>query len=418
MSHILDILEERELVEQATSPELRKVLERPTRLYLGFDPTADSLHLGSFMGIMVLAHFQRCGHIPYALVGGATGLIGDPSGKSHERPLLDEAAVAANCRGIQKNLETVLTFEKGRGALVNNIDWLGKMGLIPFLRDVGKHFRMGPMLGKEMVRTRLNSEEGLSYTEFSYQLFQAYDFLHLYKEEGVVLQLGGSDQWGNITAGTELIRKLTGESAYGLTFPLLVGSDGKKFGKSEGGAIFLSRDRLAPYDFYQYLVRMPDADVIKLMKRITFIEMEEIRSWERKMGEEGYLPNSAQRRLAEAVTEIIHGRAGVEEAERVTASVAPGAGEVALTREALAHVPSVELPKGEVVGHSLLDLLVQTGLVGSKGEARRLMANRGVSLNNEKIEDERRVIGKGDLIEGELLLLAVGKKKRLVINVA
>ena len=254
MHNVIDALIERGFIDQITHQELRDRVNKPIKVYVGFDPTADSLHLGNLVGIMGLAWFQKFGHTPYVILGGATGLIGDPSGKSAERNLLDADTLAHNIRCLESFFKHILQFSEGpRPVILNNNDWLGKFSLVDFLRDVGKHFRLGPMLAKEMVRTRLESEDGMSFTEFTYQTLQGYDFHYLCKEHGVTLQMGGSDQWGNITAGTELNRKLGGETLYGVIFPLLTRSDGKKFGKSESGAIWLSGDKLSPYQFYQHL---------------------------------------------------------------------------------------------------------------------------------------------------------------------
>lgn len=419
MRNAIEQLEERGLLDALTSEELRKVVERPIRLYCGFDPTADSLHVGNLVGMMVLAHFQRCGHQPIALIGGATGLIGDPGGKSVERPLLDEESWRRNRAGITADLRRVL--DRGHPPLfLDNYDWFSRMGVIEFLRDVGRHFRLGPMLAKESVKARLESEEGMSFTEFSYQCLQGYDFYHLYQEQEVILQIGGSDQWGNITAGTDLIRKLTGRSAFGLTFPLLTRSDGKKFGKSEEGAIWLSPDKLSPYEFYQFFVRVPDADVIKLMKFLTFMEMAEIAEWERKLQSGSCEPNSAQRQLAEEVTRFIHGQEAVGKAIQVTARLLPGRAAGQLTGEMLEQLatdmPSCVRKPSQVIGHTIIDLMAESGLLSSKGEARRMVAGGGVYLNHDKIEDERRRIEEGDLIDGRLLLLAAGKKRKLLIR--
>ena len=275
MSNVVDCLKERGLVDAMTSEEVVKLLEQPRKLYLGFDPTADSLHIGSLVGIVILRWFQKFGHTPVVILGGATGRIGDPSGKSVERPLLDRAAIDYNVARIRRHFEVVLDFFhlKAKPILLNNDEWFSQMNLIDFLRDVGKHFRVGTMLAKEMVKSRIQSEEGICFTEFTYQLLQSYDFYHLFTHHGVVLQLGGSDQWGNITSGIDLVRKLTAAQAYGLTFPLLTRSDGKKFGKTEEGTVWLAADRCSPYHFYQYFVRVPDADVIKLMRFLTFMEM-------------------------------------------------------------------------------------------------------------------------------------------------
>jgi tyrosyl-tRNA synthetase len=423
MKNVIRFLQERGFVDALTSEELIPLADRPLKLYGGFDPTADSLHLGNLVGIIALAWFQKFGHTAYALVGGATGLIGDPSGRNQERQLLDLETVARNVEGIRKNLEAVLDFDHPNtpAALVNNYDWLKKFSYIDFLRDVGKLFRMGPMLAKESVRTRLESEEGLSYTEFSYQILQAYDFMHLHDEEGVVLQIGGSDQWGNITAGTEFVRKLKGKTVYGLTFPLLTRSDGKKFGKSESGAIWLAPEKLSPYEFYQYFVRLPDADMPKMMRMLTFMELEEIREIERRMSSADYVPNSAQKRLAEEVTRIVHGEQGLQAALRVTQSVVPGATDVVLSGEVLEAIardmPHCELSRTEIVGSKVIDLFVKAGLVPSKSEARRLIrGGGGIYLNNEKVTSEDQVFTEQQFIDEQWALLALGKKHKCVLH--
>lgn len=294
------------------------------------------------------------------------------------------------------------------------------MSCIEFLRDVGRYFRVGPMLAKDSVRTRLQSEEGMSFTEFSYQVLQGYDFLHLFDKLQVEVQLGGSDQWGNITAGTDLIRKVHSKAAHGLTFPLITRSDGKKFGKSEQGAIWLSPEKLSPYEFYQYLFRVTDADVIKLMRMLTFMELEEIQQFEREMTEANYAPNTAQKRLAEEVTRIVHGEQGVQAALKATQGMMPGA-ETALdaaTLESLgSDVPTCSLARGDVVGAKFIDLLIQAGLQPSKGQARRLVENGGAYLNNAKITSADHTITETDLIDQRLLLVAVGKKNKLVVKV-
>ncbi|MBU6446927.1 MAG: tyrosine--tRNA ligase [Verrucomicrobia bacterium] len=401
-----------------THEELRDRASHPIKVYVGFDPTADSLHLGNLVSIMGLAWFQKFGHTPVAILGGATGLIGDPSGKSVERNLLDEKTLQHNVRCLEKFFKKVLHFPKGPKPLIlNNFDWLGKMSLVDFLRDVGKHFRIGPMMAKEMVRSRLEAEEGMSFTEFSYQLLQAYDFYYLNKEYGVTLQMGGSDQWGNITAGTEFNRKLGGDTLYGLTFPLLTRSDGKKFGKTEEGAIWLSEDKLSPYQFYQYLVRVPDADVIKLLKMLTFLDMEEIRRIEAGM----HVPNSAQKRLAEEVTRFVHGEEGLQIALKVTLEMAPGS-EATLSgarlKELANDMPSMELLLSDVVGQKFVDVAVKVGLVPSKSEGSKLIKNGGAYLNNERINDPAYLFSVNDLIDHSFLLLSAGKKKRFLIKIA
>jgi tyrosyl-tRNA synthetase len=422
MGNVIDCLQERGLIEAMTSEEIRRFVETPMKIYVGFDPTADSLHLGNLVGIIILAWFQRYGHTPVVLLGGATGRIGDPSGKSVERPLLDQATIAANIAGIRTHFERVLDFfqVKTKPIILNNDDWFAKISFVDFLRDTGKHFRLGPMLAKESVRARLSSEEGMSFTEFSYQLLQAYDFQYLLGQHGVRVQGGGSDQWGNITAGVELIRKLSGETAYGITWPLLTRSDGKKFGKSEQGAIWLSPERCSPYQFYQYLVRIPDADVIKLMRMLTFMDLAEIADYEKQMGSPSYVPNTAQKRLAEELTRLMHGDEGVQAALQATEVAAPGskgALDPALFKEISADMPNMTLTSEEVVGQKYVDLMVKVGLQTSKGESVRLIQGGGAYLNNEKVEDQGLRLTAEHLIGGEYLLLGAGKKKKLLVNV-
>lgn len=420
MSNVIDCLKERGLIEATTSQDLIKRLETPTRLYLGFDPTADSLHIGNLVGIVILRWFQKFGHTPVVLLGGATGRIGDPSGKSTERPLLDAATVAFNVTRIRRHFEAVLDFfhSSARPLIVNNDDWFSKISLIDFLRDIGKHFRVGTMLGKEMVRSRIDSEEGISFTEFSYQILQAYDCYHLFSEHKVTLQIGGADQWGNITSGIDLVRKLTGQQVDGLTFPLLTRSDGKKFGKTEEGTIWLASDRCSPYQFYQYFIRVPDADVIKLMRFLTFMPMAEIREYEKKMAEKDYFPNEAQKRLAKEVTSLIHGQEGLEKALQVTLTAAPGSNtqlDVEALRMIAKDMPSIELKKEEVIGQKYIDLAVKVGLHSSKSEALRLMENSGSYLNNCRIEDSQYRLEENSLIGGEFLLFGAGKKKKILV---
>lgn len=427
MSNVINTLKERGFIEAMTSDELVQIVDKPCKVYCGFDPTGDSLHIGHMVAIMGLAWFQRFGHTPVAIVGGATGMIGDPSGKSQERQLLTEETIAHNMQGIQKNLDNLLDFDGNESSLkkvsplfLNNLDWFKNFSFIQFLRDVGKYFRIGPMLAKESVKQRMQSEEGLSFTEFSYQLLQGYDFLHLFDEHGVTVQIGGSDQWGNITAGTELIRKVRAKAAYGITFPLLTRSDGQKFGKTEKGAVWLSPEKCSPYEFYQYFIRVADADVIKLMCLLTFMDMAEIRSIEAKMQQEGYVPNSAQKRLAEEITRQVHGEDALNKALRATLGVVPG-GETALDASTLESIsedmPSHSLKAPEVVGQKVVDLLVKLSLVSSKGEGRRLIRNGGVYLNNAQVSDENSEISPKDLIESRILLLATGKKNKVIVRI-
>ncbi len=419
--NILDCLQERGFVESITSEELRGAASKPLKVYAGFDPTADSLHLGNLVGIMGLAWFRKFGHTPYALLGGATGLIGDPSGKSAERPFLDEDVLNQNVLSLRSFFEKILPNDAGpKPVIVDNNEWYSRFSLIDFLRDVGKHFRVGTMIAKEMVRSRLNSEEGISYTEFSYQILQGYDFHYLNLHHGVTVQIGGSDQWGNITAGTELNRKLGGPQLFGLTFPLLTRSDGKKFGKSESGAIWLSPDKLTPYQFFQYLYGIPDADVLRLLKMLTFLPIEEIQAVEQQMKKSDYLPNSAQKLLASEVTRFVHGEVGLNAALRVTEGMGPGA-KASLNAEVLAELakdmPNADLSKSEVIGQKYVDVAVKIGLLPSKGEAARLIKNGGAYLNNERVEDPALVLSEESLVDGIYLILSAGKKKRILVRV-
>lgn len=419
MKNVIDCLEERGFIDQMTSPDLREHLSSPRKAYVGFDPTADSLHLGNLVGIIALEWIRRFGHTPIVVLGGATGRIGDPSGKSNERPLLDEKTLADNVRVIGSFFKQLFKGVVPSPVFVNNDEWFHEFNLIHFLRDVGKLFRISQMLAKESVKARLQSEEGMSYTEFTYQILQSYDFAYLHKHYAVSLQMGGSDQWGNITAGVEYNRKSGGDTIYGLTFPLLVRSDGKKFGKSEEGAIWLSAEKLSPYRFYQYLYRVPDADVVKLLCMLTFLEMDEIRSIEQSMKSEGYVPNSAQKRLAEEVTRFVHGEEGLATALKVTAEIAPGS-EATLNAEVLGElicdIPHMDLKKEEIVDAKLVDLFAMAKLTSSKSEAVKLIKNGGAYLNNERVIDAGYVISSKDLFEGVYLLLSAGKKKKFLVR--
>ncbi len=416
MENVIDVLQERGFIEALSNVDMRQYLTKPATIYCGFDPTADGLHVGNLVPIMGLAWFQRFGHTPIAIVGGATGMIGDPSGKAAERQLLDEQTIASNLKGIERDLRALLDFRpehKAQARILNNYDWFKNYSFIDVLRDIGKLFRLGPMLAKDSVRSRMNSEEGMSFTEFSYQLLQGYDFLHLFEKHNVSIQLGGSDQWGNIMAGIDLIRKVHAKSAYGITFPLLTRSDGQKFGKSEKGAIWLSAEKLSPYEFYQYFVRVEDADVINLMRMLTFMDMSAIKQYEKEMLQPHYVPRTAQKKLAEEITSLVHGSEVLQTAIRVTQGIAPGAQaalDCNLLEELAAHMPSCDLAMEQVVGIKLVDILVSSGLQSSKGEAKRLIRNGGVYLNDAKIEDENYTILQETLIENKFLLLSTGKK--------
>lgn len=433
----MNILEERGLLDSLTSETLRSAADnhrrRPLKVYCGFDPTAESLHLGNLLGLIVLSWFLRCGHFAVVLIGGATARVGDPSGKSLERPELDIPTLEKNTAGISATISRILgSKDSSCFTILNNYDWWKDVTLLDFLKNVGKYARVGTMMSKESVRRRLESEQGMSYTEFSYQLLQGYDFLHLFKTEGIRVQIGGSDQWGNITAGAELIRKIIkkedededeyeDDGVYGLTFPLLLKSDGSKFGKSEDGAVWLCPNLLSPYKFYQYLYSVPDSDVVRFLKILTFLSMEEIGEIEREMSRPGYVPNTAQRRLAEEVTRFVHGEDGLNEALRATEALRPGARTKLDSKviEGIAEdVPSCVLAYDQVVNVSVVDVSVSAGLFESKSAARRLVKQGGFYLNNTRVDSEAKTIEACDVVDGKLLLLSAGKKNKMVVRLS
>lgn len=417
--NLIETLEARDFIDNTTSERLSEICRKKISVYIGFDPTAESLHLGNLVGIVALGWFQKFGHKPVALAGGATGFIGDPTGKSSDRPYLDKETLHKNLKGIESNLKQILNFDpKNPVLLLNNADWHESMSYLEFLRDVAQHFRISTLLARETVKERLKTGDGMSFKEFSYPLLQAYDFMYLFKKHQVELQLGGSDQWTNITSGIDLTRKVCKKEVFGLTFPLLTRSDGKKFGKSESGAVWLSKDLLSSYDFYQYLYRVPDQDVIKLLKMLTYLKIEEIKEIESSMQQPNYQANSAQKVLAKLVTEMVHGEKELQTAIKVTESIRPGS-ETVLNTEVLKNMsqelPHFMLESEQVIGQKMIDLLASTQLIASKGEARRLIQNGGLYLNNERVEDDKLIIGKDHLIDQECMLLAIGKKKKTVI---
>jgi tyrosyl-tRNA synthetase len=422
MADILKTLRERDLLVEVSDPELEaKTSREKIAVYCGIDPTADSMHLGHLLPVIVMRWWQLAGHQPVWIVGGATGRIGDPGGKSAERPLLSLEEIERNVRGLDGQLRRLMPADHKLQPVImtNNVDWFGSMGMLEFLRDIGKHFRLGTMLAKDSVKNRLHSDEGISFTEFSYQILQAYDFLFLHRHHQVQVQIGGTEQWGNITAGIELTRKLDGDTVYGTTFPLLLRSDGKKFGKSEGGAIWLDRNRLSPYEFYQYLLRIPDADVILFLKRLTFLPLPQIDQMAQAMQAADYQPFTAQKLLAAEVTRFVHGEEGLQEALRITQEAAPG-GETSLDEETLEGLArslgATQMLEQELIGKRIVDLLVDCQLSASKGEARRLIGNGGVSLNNIKIDQVDRCLEPGDLVASRFVLLAVGKRKKAIVE--
>lgn len=432
LHNIVKILRDRGLLQEVSSPDLEKLASQEKfPVYCGFDPTADSLHLGNLLGIVVLRWFAVCGHTPVALLGGATGRVGDPSGKSAERPILSESNIEHNVQSIKALLQRLLsqggTQHISQPVLLNNLDWFGAMPLLTFLRQVGKFARVGSMLAKDSVRSRMESESGISYTEFTYQLLQGYDFVHLQREHGCRVQIGGSDQWGNITAGTDLIRRLGSEDGreplqcFGLTFPLLTSSDGKKWGKSEGGALWLSAEKMSPFKLYQYLLNnTTDQDVIRYLKMLTFLPLDTIQTLQDNMQQPSYKPNTAQRLLAEEVIQFVHGEQGLAAALSATQALQPGAATAldAATLEAIAgDVPSASLEAGQVVGQPLIQVMVAAGLQPSKAASKRMIKGGGVQLNNARITSEDHEVHRDDLIDGRLLLLAAGKKNKLLLRI-
>ncbi|MBN2113772.1 MAG: tyrosine--tRNA ligase [Acidimicrobiia bacterium] len=382
--------------------------------YVGFDPTAASLHIGHLMGMMAMAWLQRAGHRPLAIAGGGTGRIGDPSFRDEERELLDEDRLHRNLEGIRGQLSRVLDLRDG--LLLDNYDWLGRFGFIEFLRDVGKHFSVNAMIARESVRRRLEEREhGISFTEFAYQLLQAYDFAHLYAAYGCRLQAGGSDQWGNITAGIDLTRRLHGAQVYGLVWPLVERSDGTKFSKSTGEAVWLDAELTSPYAFYQWFFNVPDADAARFLRIFTFLPLDQIAALDEEQ-QRNPAARPAQRALAEEVTRIVHGDEGVQAALRATRLLfgdEPLAGlDDRTLADAFESAPSVELPRARLeTGLDLADLMVAVGAARSRGEARRLIEQGGVSLNNRRAADAFARLGPGDLAGTSTVVLRVGKKR-------
>ena len=420
---LLDDLRWRGVVYDHT-PELDAHLAAgPQTLYCGFDPTADSLHVGSMIPLMGLARFQRAGHRPIALVGGGTGLIGDPSGKAAERSMLSREQVDANVAGIRAQMEAFLDFDGPAGAAVlNNADWLTTIALTDFLRDVGKHFTIGYMTAKESVRRRLEAETGLSYTEFSYMLLQAYDFLVLHDREGATVQIGGSDQWGNITAGTDLIRRARQAKAHALVMPLVTNAAGTKFGKTESGTVWLDPERTSPYRFYQFWLGTDDRDVVAYLKQFTWLEREAVDALAAEHVEAPHR-RAAQRALAAEVTRMVHGDAGLGDAERATRALFGG--DLAdLSRRALDEVfegvPTSERPAADLDGDGvgIVDVLADSGMTASKGEARRLVQGGGVSVSGQRVETDERRVTLADALHGEVVVLRVGKKRYGLVRLA
>ncbi|WP_396602924.1 tyrosine--tRNA ligase [Algibacter sp. R77976] len=405
------------------------LMESMRSAYVGFDPTADSLHIGNLVPIMLLAHYQRCGHKPVALVGGATGMIGDPSGKSNERNLLDEKTLRHNQESIKAQLAHFLDFESdasNAAELVNNYDWMKDFSFLEFIRDVGKHITVNYMMAKDSVKNRISSDasEGMSFTEFTYQMVQGYDFLHLYKERDCSIQMGGSDQWGNITTGTELIRRVAGGKGFAITCPLITKSDGSKFGKSEGGNVWLDANRTSPYKFYQYWLNSSDEDAEKYIKIFTFLNEDEINVLIETHKEAPHL-RVLQKRLAEEITVMVHSKEDLDNAIKASSILFGKSTSEDLKQlneqtflDVFDGVPQTQIDKSEIEnGLDIIAALAEKGgFLKSNGEARRALKENSISVNKEKVKDDYSISEK-DLINNKFVLLQRGKKNYFVLQI-
>ncbi|WP_428304947.1 tyrosine--tRNA ligase [Lacipirellula sp.] len=430
MSFFAD-LQWRGLIHQTTDPALDAWLaEKPRTLYAGFDPTADSLHVGHLMGVMMLRRFQKAGHRPIAVIGGATGMIGDPSGKSAERNLLSKEQLQLNIDGMKRQMEQFIDFDESqpRALLVNNFDWTGPWSYLEFLRDIGKNFPVNVMLAKDSVKSRIGRGEesdpqaGMSYTEFSYMLLQAYDFVHLHDRHSCELQAGGSDQWGNITAGIDLARRMRGAQLRGFTWPLLTKSDGAKMGKTESGAVWLDPARTSPYAFYQYWFNVDDVDAANCLRLLTELSQAEIEALDASRAADP-AKRESQRALAVELTRLVHGDAGLNAAKQAT-DIFFGAEIANLTDRELgqifADVPSKELSAAALQGAGLplIDALVEAGLAGSKGDARRTITQGGAYVNNRRVEGVDATLTPSSLASETVVVLRSGKKKYALLRFA
>ena len=405
-----------------------KLMEGPKAAYVGIDPTADSLHIGHLVSVMILKHFQACGHKPYALVGGATGMIGDPSMKSAERNLLDEATLNHNVACLKAQLARFLDFDSdapNKAELVNNYDWMKDYTFINFIRDIGKHITVNYMMAKDSVKKRLSrdSSEGMSFTEFSYQLMQGYDFYWLWKNKGCILQLGGSDQWGNITTGSELIRRMDGGEAFALTCPLIRKADGTKFGKTEKGNIWLDAERTSPYEFYQFWLNVADADAESYIKIFTLLDRQTIEDLIARHRENPGA-RELQKVLAREVTLMCHGQEALDKAIEASQMLFGGNSE-ALRRldertflAVFADVPSFTIAKADLPLNIMDFLAVNTGILPSKGEARKMIVNGGISINKDKVLDIAYNVTEDDIVNGHYILAQKGKKNYFIVNVS
>ncbi len=414
----LSELRDRGLIYQITDEEaIKKMMnEESVKLYIGFDPTADSLHIGHLLPILMLKRFQINGHIPVALVGGGTGMIGDPSFKDAERNLNSAETVERWAASLKNQLSRFIDFDDpdNPAIIANNYDWLGKLLLIDFLRDIGKNFTVNYMMSKESVKRRI--ESGISYTEFAYQLLQAYDFLKLYETEGVLMQLGGSDQWGNITSGIELLRREKDVQGYGITMPLIKKADGTKFGKTEGNAVWLDADKTSPYEFYQFWINTDDRDAVQFLKYFTFLTLDEIADIEKEFVAEPH-KRAAQKVLAKEVTTLVHGEAAYKQAIKISEALFSGdirelnAAEI---KAGFKDVPSYEVAASDDLG--LVEMLVTAGIVPSKRQAREDITNGAIYINGERVQDLAYVLTDKDKIEGQYTIIRRGKKKYTLLS--
>ena len=411
----------RGLIQQMTDVDLPKRLDQPgLTVYAGFDPSADSLHVGNLMQLCTLRRFQYAGHTTISLAGGGTGMIGDPGGKQDERQLLDLQTIEGYLERIRPQLAQFLDLADGRGLLLNNADWLGSLSTLEYLRDVGKHFTVNQMVAKESVKSRFERpDQGISYTEFSYMLLQAYDFLRLHLDHGCDVQFGGSDQWGNITSGVDYVRKVCGDEVWGFTTPLIVKADGTKYGKTESGTVWLDPERTSPFTMYQFFLNTPDEQVVELIKFLTFLDHDRISELERLTAEQPQR-REAQRALARAVTGLVHGDAEVAKCEEASAALF-GEEIAALSEEMLLAVtedaPSTEVPRTELLDSlTLVELLERTGLVKSKKEARRTVEQGGTYVNNVRQADDGRTFASGDLLHDRYLVLRKGRKEVHIVK--
>lgn len=400
MENVFDTLKERGLIAQTThEDEIRKILgEKKITFYIGFDPTADSLHIGHFMQLIVMKHMQNAGHRPIILLGGGTTMVGDPTGKTDMRPMITQEIIQHNADNFKKQMSKFIDFEDGKAIMVNNADWLLGLNYVDFLREVGVHFSVNRMLSAECFKTRM--EKGLTFLEFNYMLMQGFDFYKLNKEYDCLMEFGGDDQWANILGGIELIRRKEGKQAYGMTFTLLTTSEGKKMGKTEKGALWLDPEKVSPYEFYQYWRNVDDKDVIRLLKLVTFIPMEQIREYEKLEGQE---LNKIKCLLAYEVTKMVHGEEAAKQANDAATAIFAGGSNTE-------NMPSAEISKSEIEsGVNVLDMLVNVKLCPSKSEARRLVQQNGLSINGEKVSGVDTIINSEYFKDGEMIVKK-GKK--------